>query len=209
MRIYIAYPNQTKLDEFLSNQQQATFSYSEIGYTKMETTRTPKTSQKPKAAKTLKTPKGYTLDYYSIAIGEGDQVWQKAKEALQQWQHFPPSFTKIYQNTPDTTKIAEGNVVVVMIYILGLWWRNTAKIVYTFDEPNRFGFAYGTLQDHAEKGEEAFWISKDKDSNITYHIHAISKPKFWAAKLAYPLTRKYQRKFARESIQNMKDICAS
>lgn len=203
MRISIAYPDKTQLDEFLNSQKKATFSYTEIGCTKLETTRMLKTSQ---------IPKGYKEDYNFIRLGKGDLIWQKAKEALKQWKHFPPSFTKIY---PDTTKIEEGNIVVVMIYILGFWWRNPAKIVYTFDEsetpqtPNRFGFAYGTLQEHAEQGEEAFWISRDEDNVITYHLQAISKPKFWAAKLAYPLTRKYQCKFAQESMRHMKNICAT
>jgi len=200
LRIYISYPSKAKLDNFLRTQQEAQFSYTEIGYTKIKTIQTNETSQAPK------TFKGYIIDYHSSLIGKGDQVWEKAKEALRQWQHFPYSFTKIY---PNTTKIEEGNIVAVMIYILGFWWRNPAKIVYTFDEPDRFGFAYGTLQEHAEKGEEAFWISRDKDNNIIYHLYAISKPKFWAAKLAYPITRKYQRKFALESMQQMKDICAS
>ena len=192
MRIYISYPKQKKLDEFLSKQQKATFSYTEIACTKLE-------KNQP-----LKIPKGYVEDYNFINIGKGDQTWEKAKTTIQQWKHFPPSFTKIY---PNTTKIEAGNIVVVMINILGLWCRNPAKIVYTFNKPNRFGFAYGTLQEHAEQGEEAFWISRNSNNQITYHLRAISKPKFWAAKLAYPLARKYQRKFALESMQNLKDIC--
>lgn len=200
MRISIAYPGKIQLDDFLKSQQKTTFSYLKIGYTKLE------------IMQTSKTPEGYTEDYYFIKLGKGDLTWQKAKEALKHWKHFPASFTKIY---PDTTKIVEGNIVLVMIKILGFWWRNPAKIVYTFDEaqtpktPNRFGFAYGTLQEHAEQGEEAFWISRDKDNIVTYHIHAISKPKFWAAKVAYPLTRMYQRKFAQESMQQMKNICTT
>lgn len=204
MRIYISYPSQTKLDNFLRTQQEAQFSYTEIGYTKMGIIQTPKTPQTPQTPKMSKTHKGYTIDYHSTTLGKGEQIWQKAKEALQQWQHFPTSFTKIY---PNTTRIEEGNIVAVMIYILGFWWRNPAKIVYTVDKPDRFGFAYGTLQKHAEQGEEAFWIDRDIDDHITYHLYAISKPKFWAAKLAYPITRKYQRKFALESMQQMKNIC--
>lgn len=196
MRISIAYPGKKQLDDFLKSQQKATFNYTEIGYTKLEKMQTSQSS---------KTPKGYNEDYYFIGLGKGDLVWQKAKEAMNQWKHFPASFTKIY---PNTTKLESGNIVLVMIHILGFWWRNPAKIVYTFDEHERFGFSYGTLQEHAEQGEEAFWISRDKDNLVTYHLRAISKPNFWAAKLAYPLTRKYQAKFAQESMQQMKNICS-
>jgi len=191
LRINFSYPSQTQLDQFLNKLQQMPFSYTEIGQTQNETD-------------SILT--NYTIDYNFICLGKGDEVWKRANIALSQWKHFPPSFTKIY---PHKTAIAKGNIVVVMIKILGLWWRNSAKIVYIINESNRFGFAYGTLTEHAEQGEEAFWISRDSTDKITYHIKAFSKPRHWAAKLFYPITRKYQHKFAAESLQTMVNICAT
>lgn len=199
MKIYFSYPSQIVLDQFLTKMQNAPFSYSEIGHTKMGNDLNIKNTINDLALS------NYTIDYNHAYIGEGTEVWGKARLFLKQWKHFPPSFTKIYSNTKS---IKEGTIVAVMIKILGLWCCNSAKIVYVIDQPNCFGFAYGTLLEHAEKGEEAFWISRDATGKITYHLKAFSKPKFWAAKLAYPLTRKYQRKFAKESLQQMKDICA-
>lgn len=201
MKIYFSYPNQVTLDQFLSNMQQTPFSYEEIGSTRIDKHSGITKAQTPKINETLK---GYTIDYNHAYIGEGEKVWEQAILALKHWKHFPPSFTKIYCTA---TSIKKGTIVAVMIKILGVWWRNSAKIVYVIDEPNRFGFAYGTLLEHAEQGEEAFWIEKDFDGKISYHLRAFSKPKFWAARLAYPLTRHYQRKFAMESLQTMKDIC--
>jgi len=198
LKIYFSYPSKIVLNQFLTTMQNAPFSYTEIGYTKMDNNLNTKNKTKDLLLR------NYTIDYNHACIGEGTEVWEKARLALKQWKHSPPSFTKIYNNTKG---IKEGTIVAVMIKILGIWWRNSAKIVYVIDKPDCFGFAYGSLLEHAEQGEEAFWISRDSTGRITYHLKAFSKPKFWAAKLAYPLTRKYQHKFAQESLQQMKYIC--
>ncbi len=197
MKIYFSYPSQAKLDQFLLDMQNAPFNYTEIGYTQSDCESADDTKNRYQLLK------GYSIDDYHLYLGEGTTVWEKAKTALTQWKHFPPSFTIVYSNTES---IEEGIIVAVMIKILGVWWRNSAKIVYVIDKPDCFGFAYGTLTEHAEQGEEAFWISRDCEGKICYHIKAFSKPKFWAAKLAYPLTRRYQRKFAKESLLNMKNM---
>jgi uncharacterized protein (UPF0548 family) len=49
------------------------------------------------------------------------------------------------------------------------------RIVYCSDEPNRFGFAYGTLLGHPERGEEAFHVVRGPDDSVTAHIVAFSR----------------------------------
>ncbi len=109
---------------------------------------------------------------------------------------FPAPWTVI---VPATTPIARDEVVAVHVRILGLWWINAARIVYTLDEPRRFGFAYGTLPDHAESGEERFLVEWHDDDTVWYDLRAFSRPRHVLARLAYPLTRAYQRRFARGS----------
>ena len=48
--------------------------------------------------------------------------------------------------------------VAVLARVLGLWYLNTCRIVYLIDDTGpveTYGFAYGTLQDHAEKRRRA------------------------------------------------------
>ena len=67
----------------------------------------------------------------------------------------------------------------------------------------RFGFAYGTLRDHAERGEERFMIEwQGSDDSVWYDILAFSQPNL-LAKLGYPLTRRLQKRFARDSLAAM------
>ncbi len=102
------------------------------------------------------------------------------------------------------TPIKKGETVAVLFKIFNIWWINSARIVYTIDNENKFGFAYGTLPGHLEKGEECFWIEKDESGSVYYHIKAFSKPAYWFVWLAYPLARIFQRRFVKESLSGMK-----
>jgi uncharacterized protein (UPF0548 family) len=59
----------------------------------------------------------------------------------------------------------------------------------------RFGFAYGTLSTHVERGEERFTIEwhRDEDS-VWYDILAFSRPNKLLVKLGLPLARMLQQR---------------
>ena len=66
-----------------------------------------------------------------------------------------------------------------------------------------YGFAYGTLSDHAEMGEERFTVEfHANDETVWYDICAFSRPRP-LARLAYPFTRALQRRFASDSKKAM------
>ncbi|HWH26884.1 MAG TPA: DUF1990 domain-containing protein [Pseudolysinimonas sp.] len=71
-----------------------------------------------------------------------------------------------------------------------LWpFRVPARVVYVVDEPQRRGFAYGTLPGHPERGEEAFIVERRDDDSVWLTIRAFSRPAsllFW---IAYPAVR--------------------
>lgn len=67
-----------------------------------------------------------------------------------------------------------------------------------------YGFAYGTLPDHPERGEERFLIEWNRaDDTVWYDLLAISRPGHWLARLGYPYARYEQAKFRRLSGQAM------
>ena len=54
----------------------------------------------------------------------------------------------------------------------------------------RFGFAYGTLPGHAERGEERFSVVLNRDDgSVHYEVLAMSRPKHPLAWLGYPFAR--------------------
>ena len=99
--------------------------------------------------------------------------------------------------------IQVGTDVAVSVRHFGFYSLNACRIVYVVDERDpvqRFGFAYGTLAEHAESGEERFTVEWDRDENtVWYDILAFSRPREMLARLGYPLSRVLQRKFAEGS----------
>jgi uncharacterized protein (UPF0548 family) len=158
-----------------------------------------------KALRGTKSPPvtGFDNDHSSIVLGKGELVWQRAKNALQSWEQFPVPWTKIEPIAP----LEEGQVVAVLFRLFGLWFINSARIVYTIDEEKEYGFAYGTLPGHLEKGEECFWIERNEAGEVSYHIRAFSKPAYWIIWLGYPVARYFQRRFVKQSLAHLKSLC--
>ena len=83
-----------------------------------------------------------------------------------------------------------------------MWFLNPCRVVYADLESDgdRAAFAYGTLQGHAEAGEERFRVSFDpRTEAVVYEIAAFSRPAIALTRLGYPLARRVQKRFARAS----------
>jgi uncharacterized protein (UPF0548 family) len=97
--------------------------------------------------------------------------------------------------------------VLVLGRAIGLWWLNACRIVYVVEESgplNKFGFAYGTMPGHVESDEERFLIEWDQDTDrVCFDILAFSKPNQFWSRLGYPLIRRCQQRFGRDSAASM------
>jgi uncharacterized protein (UPF0548 family) len=177
-------PSDDEVRRFIANQKHAQLSYSEVG------------------ASAGTVPDGYNVDHNRIELGSGERVWQRAVAAVRAWQMFNIPWLRLYW--PDTP-IQVGAIVAVSVRHFGFFSLNACRIVYVVDEDgavtnvpiSRFGFAYGTLGEHAESGEERFTVEWDRASDkVFYDILAFSRPRHTLAKLAYPLSRSLQKAFA-------------
>ena len=144
---------------------------------------------------------GYDHDQNKILLGSGPEVWVAAKEAIKQWAMFPDGWCRIYYQNPIFQK---GDIVVMNARAFGVWWLNAARILYVLDDDKNFGFAYGTLPNHVETGEELFQVSRNEQDEVYYSVTAFSRPRFWALRWTYPLSRHFQRRFVKDSLQKMK-----
>ncbi len=176
-------PNDLTTRKFLTAQTPLPFSYPGV-----------------KSTRTATAPPGYDHDFNSVELGQGEAVWAAAKEAIRQWRMFPVGWTGIW---PAHAPIRAGEVVAMTARVLGIWWLNSCRIVYVLDDERRFGFAYGTLPGHVERGEELFLVERADDGTVRYILRAFSQPRHWMARLGYPLVRAYQRKFVRDSKASM------
>ena len=183
-------PSDETIRQFISSQPELPFSYAEVGETRNEAA-----------------PAGYNVDHNRIRLGEGQDTYQRAVLALRSWQQFDLGWVKIVSpNTP----IEPGRTVAVEAHTFGFWSLNACRIVYVIAEKEtRFGFAYGTLPNHVECGEERFMIERHEDDSVWYDIYAFSHPEHPLVRMGLPLARRLQRRFARESLAVMKAATAT
>jgi len=166
--------------DFVSRQAQSGFSYPEVGAT------------------ATGPPRRYNVDHARVRLGQGEAVWSRAVDAIRAWQMFNIPWLRLCW---PTSPIRAGTDVAVMVHHFGFWSMNACRIVYVVEDeaPNlrRYGFAYGTLSEHAEQGEERFTVEWNReDDAVRYDILAFSRPKKLLAMLGYPLSRSLQRRFA-------------
>ena len=185
-------PSEEVVRKFIASQQDLPFSYSRVGATKSH----------PRDG-----PGGYKVDHNRIKLGDGEETYRRAVSALRGWRQFELGWVTI---VPPGKPLEVGTTVAVQVKVFGSWSLNAARIVYVIDEGQvgnaRFGFAYGTLSDHVEDGEERFTVEwhKDEDDSVWYDIYAFSRPKHPLARLGFPITRMLQRRFVRDSLAVMR-----
>lgn len=76
--------------------------------------------------------------------------------------------------------------------------RAPCRVVYVLREPDRIGFAYGTLPGHPECGEELFAVEYDRETETVFGVvTAFSRPAVRLTRLAGPLTVPVQWVIAR------------
>lgn len=146
-------------------------------------------------------PAGMTRDRNTVRLGEGDLAWSRARAAVRGWRMFEQSWIELHE---PSAPIAVGSTVVVLVGSLGLWSANAARVAYVIDEAGAFGFAYVTLPNHVECGEEAFVVRRDAHGAVSFEIVADSRPRHPLARIAYPWTRRLQRRFARDALAAMR-----
>jgi uncharacterized protein (UPF0548 family) len=145
------------------------------------------------------------LDEATIAIGHGKADFERARAALMAWKQFDIGWVETF---PRDAPVAVGTVVAVLIRHLGFWSLNGCRVLYSVGCPGdaaRFGFAYGTLTNHAEAGEELFEVFIDPQTEeVMYRIRAISWPQTTLARVGQPIVRVLQARFRRHSAAAMK-----
>lgn len=180
-------PSERRIAALLSSQNDQPLSYSPAGITASAISES-----------------GRTVDHNRICLGKGPVCFNGAVSAIKSWKMFRLGWVRAF---PNDLPIVTGQAVAVIVRHLGFWSINPCRIVYVVDEVTnnggRYGFAYGTLPAHAERGEERFTVEWNRlDDSVWYDIRAVSKPGLIGA-IAYPYTRHLQKRFAADSMKAM------
>ena len=179
-------PSPEHIDRFLRESQDLPLSYGPIGIVRGETVR-------------------QGLDEAVVTIGRGRADFERARAALSAWKQFDIGWVETF---PRHAPVAVGTIVAVLIRHLGFWSLNGCRVLYSIGSPGdvaRFGFAYGTLTNHAESGEELFEVFIDpRTEDVVYRIRATSWPQATLARFGQPIVRALQERFREHSAAAMK-----
>lgn len=184
--IFYQIPNNKTIQSIIKKQSRLPFTYFEVNETKDS-----------------KMIKGFDNDYLRVKIGTGIEDFLFAKSLIADWRMFPTSWTVVF---PVGEPIKKDQTIVLLAKFAGIWWMNCSRIVYLISESRKFGFAYGTLPGHMERGEELFQVSIDKNEEVWYEIKAFSRPRFWLTKLLYPVMRRLQERFRQDSARQLQEL---
>jgi uncharacterized protein (UPF0548 family) len=139
-------------------------------------------------------PAGFRRDHYEIDLGSGDAIFERGVLGLKTWQAHRIRGVRVF---PADAEVRTGVTVVVSLGLPVLALAAPCRIVGVVDEPGRWGFAYGTLPDHPEQGEEAFCVSQSAGGSVQFDITAFSRPGSALVRLAGPIGRSAQSRGAK------------
>jgi uncharacterized protein (UPF0548 family) len=129
-------------------------------------------------------PPGYRHQRRQAVVGHGPEVWARAREALATWQAHRHLGLGIY---PADAPVTPGAVVLAIARVGPARLVLPCRVVYRTDEPRSFGFAYGTLPGHPERGEESFHVTWEDQGAVSFSLVAFSRPGDMATRLAGPV----------------------
>ena len=192
-------PSNEQVREYLTRQADQPFSYDCVGCSRGV----------PEARR------GWNIDRARVLLGRGEDTFQKARLAIESWQMFPREVASICW--PETPSVGLLSAVVYWAAPVRLWIVFPTRVVYVLSgtthrdgrQIEQYGFGYGTLADHPERGEERFLVEWDRnDDSVWYDLMAVSQPAHWLARLGYPYTRYEQARFRRLSCAAMQRAVA-
>ncbi len=144
-------------------------------------------------------PRGYTSDRYGTELGR--VPFDRARDAIGAYKMYPAPWTRVVALDAE---IREGALFGALIHHLGFWSLNPCRILDVVDEADRYGFAFGTVWGHSERGEERFLVSRDAAGLVRYDVVAFSRPAHVLARLGAPVARHLQLRFQRDTCEAMR-----
>ncbi len=123
----------------------------------------------------------------SAVIGRGRERFEQAAADGMRWGMLRGAGLRVEATAP---MAAVGAEVLVHLGPVAA----PCRVVYVIDEPDRRGFAYGTLIGHAESGEELFLVRYESATqNVYAEVKAFSRHATWWSRLGSPVTSLVQR----------------
>jgi uncharacterized protein (UPF0548 family) len=177
-------PDAEHLSHFLARARLSPLTYDEVG-----------------ASFADELPTGYHHVRAHTDLGRGDHAWARATEGIRTW---APHRGAGMQVVPAGAPVTEGTTVAVVMPAGPLRVIAGCRIVRIVDEPDRVGFAYGTLPSHPEEGEEQFMVTRSDDGAVRFDVVAFSRPHDLLTRLGGPIPRRLQTRATNRYLEGMR-----
>lgn len=136
----------------------------------------------------------------SVKLGEGEEAWARAREALLAWEMYDQGgWLWIVGGSPPR----EGEDLALLAFAWGLWSLSVMRIVHLEDGENAVHLVVGTLPQHALCGEERFSVVK-RGEEVWFEIFSFSYALDVLSRVALPLLRFHQRRFGTGAMEAMR-----
>jgi uncharacterized protein (UPF0548 family) len=145
------------------------------------------------AAEQWTPPAGFRAYERTVAIGRDTHQWETATAALLEWGIKTRSGFGIARDGGAGLRVEEGADYWLVASLGPLVVREPARVVALVDEPDRCGFAYGTLEGHPVSGEEAFIVSRTTDGDVLLTLRSLTRSSPGRWRLLFPLILIAQR----------------
>ena len=143
----------------------------------------------------------YHLDQVSTEVAS----FERAVAALRGWRAHRAANARV---APAGAPIVVGQDVVVAMPLPLMTAVAPCRIVWVVDEPDAFGFGYGTLQGHPEEGEESF-VVRGGPGGGRFDVTALSRPATLSSRLGAPVARRIQRRVTSLYLAGIRDAAAA
>ncbi|MFI5053805.1 MAG: DUF1990 family protein [Acidimicrobiia bacterium] len=182
-------PTEAKRSQVFARERVSPLTYSEVGATLTEL------------------PPGYHHARGTIVVGRGDDAFARARDGIRAWCPLTAAGIEV---VPPNAPIEVGTTVGLVIRLGPSYVLAACRVVVVIDEPDRYGFAYGTLPSHPAVGEESFIVARDADTGaVRFDVVAFSRPHDLLTKLGGPVTRRVQARSAQNYLEGMREYVAS
>jgi len=182
-------PSQARLARIVRESRDAPYTYLDVGATREQ-----------------RTPAGFRGVTARGRLGEGEAVFRRAVDAVLRYQVQRGAGLGV---TAETATARPGAVLLCAMPVGPLRILIPCRIVYLLDEPDRAGFAYGTLPGHPESGEEAFLVERDPAGTVWLRVTAFSRPDGLLQRIVHPVGQAVQRQVTERYVAGMQRYLGS
>lgn len=137
----------------------------------------------PVASSWTARPKGFLRHESTVVVGRGPAAWDDAVDRVLRWGVKTASGFVVEPPGP----VEVGDECRVTFPVGPLAVVEPVRVLAVCREPDRVGFAYGTLTGHPVSGEEAFVVSRDEAGVVRLTLRSLTRPARSPWALAFPV----------------------